>query len=206
MRNTSPGSVVVLVAMNRRISGMDDQELVNRARDPGPGADAAFELLVRRHAPAAWRMARLMLRDDFAAEEAVQDACLKAHRALPRFRGEAAFATWLLAITRRVCLDRLRRKRLPVVSLDEARGEAAAGRDAVLRVVLQDAVDALPAVEREAFTLVDVLGNSREDAAAIAGVPASTMRSRLARARAALASALADDRAAAAVASVGAEA
>ena len=168
---------------------MDDHALVQRAK---AGDGEAFELLVRRHAPSAWRFARSLLHDDFAADEAVQDAFLKAHAALARFRGDATFSTWLLAITRRVCLDRLRRKRLNVVPLDEARRERTETIDTALRLAIQDAADALPAVEREAFTLVDVLGYSREDAAAVAGVPPSTMRSRVSRAREKLAGALSE--------------
>ncbi|HEX7166339.1 MAG TPA: sigma-70 family RNA polymerase sigma factor [Acidimicrobiales bacterium] len=169
---------------------MDGAELVSRAVQ---GDEAAFELLVRRHAAAAWRLAHTLLRDDFAAEEAVQDAFVKAHRALPTFRGDAAFSTWLLAITRRVCLDRLRLKRANIVPLDEARRVKAEVGDAALRVVLERAIAELPDAEREAFTLVDVLGYSREDAAAVVGVPPSTMRSRVARARERLAAALGDD-------------
>ena len=171
---------------------MSDTELVQRAIG---GDEEAFELLVRRHAPAAWRLARSLLRDDFAAEEVVQDAFLKAHRALPSFRGDAAFATWLLSIARRLCLDRLRLKRAQIVPLDEARLVRARASDAVLRVAIERAVEELGDVEREAFTLVDVLGYSREEAAAIAGVPASTMRSRVGRARERLARALTDDHA-----------
>lgn len=168
---------------------MDDTDLVARA---SRGDEAAFELLVRRHAPAAWRLSRSMLGDDFAADEAVQDAFLKAHRALPRFRGDAAFGTWLLAIARRVCLDRLRLKRAEIVSLDEVRRERAVTSDAAVRLAIEAAVADLPEVEREAFVLVDVLGHTREDAATIAAVPASTMRSRVARARERLAAALDD--------------
>ncbi|HVM08104.1 MAG TPA: sigma-70 family RNA polymerase sigma factor [Acidimicrobiales bacterium] len=168
---------------------MDDVELVKRANG---GDEAAFELLVRRHAPAAWRLANTLLRDAFAADEAVQDAFVKAHRSLHTFRGDAAFSTWLLSITRRVCIDRLRLKRAEVVSLDEARRERAAVTDAALRVAIEQAVAELPDVEREAFVLVDVLGHSREDAAVIVGVPASTMRSRVTRARERLADALTD--------------
>jgi RNA polymerase sigma-70 factor, ECF subfamily len=64
--------------------------------------------------------------------------------------------------------------------------------DADLRMMLQRAVETLPADEREAFRLVHVLGPSREDAASVAGVPSSTMRSRVARARQRLAFAFSD--------------
>lgn len=173
---------------------MDDRELVERAA--ATGDQAAFELLVRRHSAPLWRMARMLLNDPFAAEEAVQDTFLKAYRSLGSFRGDSSVATWLGAICRRTCIDRLRLKSAKVVSLDEVRHARAREDDAHLRVALEQAAAGLGPVEREAFTLVDVLGYSREDAAAIVGVPASTMRSRVARAREQLADALADDEAA----------
>ena len=169
---------------------MEDAELVGRA---AVGDEDAFELLVRRHAPAAWRLARSMLHDDFAADEAVQDGFLKAYAGLAQFRGDAAFSTWLLTIVRRVCLDRLRLKRAEIVSLDEVRRERAVVSDTAVRMAIEQAMGDLPEVEREAFVLVDVLGHSREDAASIAGVPPSTMRSRVARARERLAIALSED-------------
>lgn len=159
---------------------MDDREL---AAEAAAGDDLAFELLVRRHTDAAWRLARWLLPDDFAAEEAVQDTFLKAYRALGSYRGDAAVRTWVLAICHRTCIDRLRLKRAHIVSLDQARDLRAATEEVELRVALEAALGSLPDDERRAFTLVHVLGHSRNDAARIAGVPPSTMRSRVSRAR-----------------------
>lgn len=154
--------------------------LVERAAS---GDDLAFEAIVRRHTDAVWRLARTNLRDDFAAEEVVQDTFLKAHRALPSFRGESSVQTWLLAICRRTCIDRSRRKRATLVSLDEVRRERAREEHPELAVAIVQGMERLSEDERQAFTLVDVLGYSREEAAQIVGVPASTMRSRVAKAR-----------------------
>lgn len=170
---------------------MDDLELVDRA---AAGDASAFETLVRRHTDAAWRMARSMLRDDFAAEEAVQDTFLKAYRNLHTFRGDAKVSTWLLSICHRCCIDRLRLKRHNVVSLDEAGREPRTEDRTDLKLAVDEAMAALPADERDAFTLVEIVGHSREGAAEIAGVPASTMRSRVSRAREKLAKALGDAR------------
>lgn len=159
---------------------MDDLTLVEQA---AAGDETAFELLVRRHTDAVWRFARSCLADDFAAEEAVQDTFVKAYRALATFRGESSVRTWLLSICHRTCIDASRRRRATVVSLDEARRARAREEHPELRLVLSQGLATLPASEREAFQLVDVLGYSREEAAAIVGVPASTMRSRVARAR-----------------------
>ena len=148
------------------------------------GGDAlAFETVVRRHTDAVWRLARSNLRDDFAAEEAVQDTFVKAHRALGSFRAESSVRTWLLAICQRTCIDASRRKRHAVVSLDDVRRTKGRDEQPELRLSIAQEVARLPADERRAFTLVDVLGYSREEAAEIVGVPASTMRSRVSRAR-----------------------
>ena len=167
---------------------MDDATLVAQAAG---GDDAAFELIVRRHTDAVWRFARSMLRDDGAAEEAVQDTFVKAHRALDRFRGESALRTWLVSICHRACLDRLRRKHVDVVPLEAAREQRTREEQTGLRLALEEALAQLPDDEREGFTLVHVLGYSREEAADVVGVPPSTMRSRVARGRERLAEALA---------------
>ncbi|MHB8571865.1 MAG: sigma-70 family RNA polymerase sigma factor [Candidatus Dormibacteria bacterium] len=160
---------------------MEDAELLARA---ARGDEGAFELVVRRHTDAAWRLARSLIPDDFAAEEAVQDTFMKAYRGMGNFRGESAVKTWILTICHRVCLDHLRLKRHPVVPLDDLKRERAARRDQVeMRDALTEAVRTLGDEERRAFTLVDILGYSREEASVIAGVPSSTMRSRVSRAR-----------------------
>lgn len=159
---------------------MDDTALVDRARD---GDEAAFELLVRRHTDAVWRLARSSLGDGHAAEDATQETFLKAYRAIGRFRGDAAVRTWLLGICHRTCIDVHRRRRPEVVSLDEARHARTRAETIELRLVIDETVSRLPDDERVAFTLVDVLGHTSEDAAAVVGVPASTMRSRVGRAR-----------------------
>lgn len=165
---------------------MDDRGLLRRAVE---GDETSFELLVRRHADDMWRVSRSILRDDHHAEEAVQDAFLKAYRNLRSYRGEGSVRTWLLSICYRICIDRVRLRRLEVVSLDAVR-ERARPPDTELRLALELALDALPATQRQAFQLVHVLGYSREEAAAIAKVPASTMRARVQKARERLARSL----------------
>ena len=167
---------------------MDDTDLMVRACE---GDAVAFEVLVRRHADGLWRLARSMVRDDHLAEEAVQDTFVKAHRSLRSYRGEAAVKTWLSSICYRTCLDALRLRKASVVPLEAAR-QRGRSEDHEERLVLQGAVASLNQAEREAFTLVHVLGYSRDEAAAILGVPASTMRSRTTRACQRLAELLAD--------------
>lgn len=168
---------------------MDDQALVQEAAG---GDEDAFELLVRRHTENVWRLAVGLLRDPHEAEEATQDTFLKAYRALGSFRGDAAVGTWLHTICRRTCLDRLRRSSPEVVELEKVRtAKARTGRPDD-RVALREALAGLGQDEREAFALVDALGYTSEEAARLCDVPASTMRSRVARARERLADALAE--------------
>jgi RNA polymerase sigma-70 factor, ECF subfamily len=159
---------------------VDERAWVERA---ARGDQDAFELLVRRHAEAAWRLARSLLGNDHEAEDAVQDTLIKAYRSLRSFRGESSFRTWLLSICHRRCLDRLRLKGHDVVSLEPALAQAREAEDSDIRMVLGQLLAGIPLEEREAFVLVHVLSYSREEAARICGVPASTMRSRVTRAR-----------------------
>lgn len=167
---------------------MDDSTLLTRALEDGD--TAAFELLVRRHADRLWRFARSVVRDDHLAEEVVQDTFVKAHANLASFRGEASVGSWLGSICYRNAIDRVRRKRLEVVSLEAARHRRQDAADEDLRLILAEIVEELPEDEREAFTLVHVLGYSREEAASIVNAPPSTIRSRVARACTRLADAL----------------
>ena len=163
---------------------MDDASLVRRA---AVGDEGAFEILVRRHAEAMWRLARSLLDDDFEAEEAVQDSFVKAYRSLGSFRAEAAVRTWLLSICYRTCIDRLRVRRLRSVPLEALPDIGTADETVDLRLALQQTIRALREEERQAFILVHVLGYSRDEAARICGVPPSTMRDRVVRARGRLA-------------------
>lgn len=165
----------------------DDLALARRA---AAGEELAFEVLVRRHTDSVWRLAYGMLRDRGTAEDATQEVFVKAYRGLAEFRADSAFRTWLLAIAHRTCLDFLRRARDEVVSLEQVRRERARDADHATRVALQVAIGELPEDERQAFMLVDVLGLSREEAATVSGVPASTLKSRLARSHERLVAAL----------------
>ena len=169
---------------------MDDQLLARRARG---GDDVAFETLVRRHTDTVWRFARTMAPDDPTAEEIVQDTFMKAYRGLGSYRGDSAITTWLYSICRRTALDRGRRRSAGVVPLDAARSLPGREVPAEDRLVLDEAIARLPDDEREAFMLSAVLGYSQEEAAALVGIPSSTMRSRVTRARARLVAELSTD-------------
>jgi RNA polymerase sigma-70 factor (ECF subfamily) len=86
---------------------LSDEELVERGR---AGDDAALSELVERHHAAAYRVAFSMLQEDDAAQDVVQDAFIKAFRALAGFRGEASFRTWILTIAGNEARSALRRR------------------------------------------------------------------------------------------------
>ena len=86
---------------------LSDEELVERGR---AGDDAALSGWVERHHAPAYRVAFGLLQDDDAAQDVVQDAFIKAFRALGGFRGEASFRTWVLTIARNEARGALRRR------------------------------------------------------------------------------------------------
>jgi RNA polymerase sigma-70 factor, ECF subfamily len=157
------------------------------------GDTGAFETLVRRHYAAVWRVAFLSVREEMAAEELTQDTFLRAYGALAGWRGDASLRTWLATICRRLCIDRARLKRLETVAtpdLEAVAGSTSETEELADRFDLRAALDRLPADDREAFLLVHHYGYSSFETAALLGVPASTVRSRVGRARQRLAAAL----------------
>lgn len=194
-RDTVAGVHVAHPSAHRMfLADLSDAELVGRTLG---GETVAFEVLMRRHYDVVWRMAFVSARDRMAAEELAQDTFMRAYVALPQWRGDGSLRTWLCTICRRLCIDRARLKRLDTMTIEDAGPQALAGRsdtdDLPDRLDLRAAIDGLPDEEREAFLLIHHHGVSSLDAAEIIGVPASTLRSRVGRARERLGAALAED-------------
>jgi len=172
------------------------------------GDQRAFTELVRHYDHRLRTLAYRLLGDRAAMDDALQEAYVKAFRALPGFREDAGLGTWLYQITYRACVDLQRREgRHQAGSLDlAARGEGAhhqatVGRDrpgvdpaatAAARTDLQRALAALPVDQRAAVLLVDAEGLDYDAAASVLGVAPGTIASRLSRARATLRAALAE--------------
>lgn len=171
------------------LDDLSDDDLIARHRE---GDQAAFGVLVARHRDRAWAVALRTLGDPTDAADAVQEAFVKAYRTLGAFRGEAQFTTWLHRIVVNACLDAMRRARArPSSPLDERAAAVADPADPIGRAELgQDVGAALTRIspdQRAAIVLVDVEGYSVDEAAALLGVPAGTVKSRCHRGRAHLA-------------------
>ncbi len=184
-----------------------DAELARRAAG---GEQAAFAVIMRRHNQRLFRTARSILKSDADAEDALQEAYLRAWRALDGFRAEARLSTWLVRIVVNEALGRLRRRHVAVTSLDEAMSEhptndqapfaAAADRQpeqvtarTQLRQLIESRIDRLPEDFRTVFMLRAVEGMSAQEVAESLDIPAATVRTRCFRARRLMREALAED-------------
>lgn len=166
--------------------------IIDRARG---GDHEAFAAVVRLYDAKLRGLAFRVLGDRDRMDDALQEAYVRAFRALPRFRGDARMGTWLFRITYNACLDELARgRKVTHVPLDElveqASDEPQPGDDLSNRSEVTTALRALPADERAVVFLVDVQGFDYAGAAEIVGVPVGTVASRLNRARLSLRRAL----------------
>lgn len=161
------------------------------------GDVGAYGELVDRYRRRIYNLAYRMLGDPERAEDAAQEAFIRAYRGLRHYRPTGKFSSWLYATATNVCIDRLRKRPFaaasidapdwrPVASEDEgADPEAAAGRSEVQEQV-HGALGRLPDNQRLAISLVHLQGLSYEEAGEIMGQPVGTVKSHAHRARAAL--------------------
>jgi RNA polymerase sigma factor (sigma-70 family) len=167
----------------------NDNELVARAKR---GEVEAYEEIVRRHGSIAFRTAWVITGTAADAEEAAQDAFVKAHRALGRFREGAPLRPWLLAIVANEARNRVksagRRERLTLRVAEERRlGGAVPSPEAALlgseqREQLLGAIAELSEADRQAIACRYFLELSEQEAAAALGCARGTVKSRLSRA------------------------
>jgi RNA polymerase sigma-70 factor (ECF subfamily) len=166
-----------------------DAELVLLARQGHPDA---FDQLVTRHQAAAYRAALAALRSPQEAEEAAQDAFVRAWTRLDRFRGEASFRTWLLtivwncALTRRRSVVRWWRRHTELedaaaVAADQKRGDAASDRE--LRGHAAAAIERLSPKLRDALLLAQSGDYDYGAIAEMLKIPVGTLKWRVSEAR-----------------------
>ena len=168
----------------------DEAELV---RDLRAGRESAFAEIVRRYRPRLLAFARRLLAGRSEnAEDVVQEALMRAHRALRRDTREMHLGPWLFVLTRNCCLDELSRLRSDTVALDDSGGvqslvdrrtpDVVAEGRAGLREML-DGIATLPVEQRHALVRREVDGASYADVAAELGVSSQATRALVHRAR-----------------------
>lgn len=181
-----------------------DQQLVERVQR---GDKLAFDLLVSKYQRRLGRLISRFVRDPAEAEDVTQDAFIKAYRALPGFRGESAFYTWLYRIGINTAKNHLlaNKRRAPTSTpfdAEEAESyddigllhEVSTPENELMSKQVVDVVQAslqkLPEDLRSALTLREIEGLSYEEIAVVMNCPVGTVRSRIFRAREAVAESL----------------
>src|SRR5437660_7685275 len=178
-----------------------DQLLVERVQR---GDKKAFDLLVSKYQRKLMRLVSRLVRDQAEAEDVVQEAFIKAYRALPQFRGDSAFYTWLYRIGINTAKNYLvtQGRRVPTTTeFDSEDAEGIEGGEQLRDIntpermlmsreianTVNDTLMQLPEELRNAITLREIEGLSYEDIATIMNCPIGTVRSRIFRAREAIA-------------------
>ena len=170
----------------------NEAEAIEKAKQ---GDAQAFQSLYDRHKRRVYSLCLRMTANTAEAEDLTQEAFLQLYRKIATFRGESAFSTWLHRLSVNVVLMQLRKKSLPVVSLEEStQGEedtpkkdfgaedlALAG--SIDRLQLQKAVDDLPPGYRTIFVLHDIEGYEHNEIATLVGCSIGNSKSQLHKAR-----------------------
>lgn len=174
-----------------------DQQLVERAQR---GDKHAFELLVSKYQRKLGRLLSRFIRDPAEVEDVAQEAFIKAYRALPSFRGDSAFYTWLYRIginTAKNYLVAMGRRAPTTTEFDSEEAENFEDGDQLrdlntpeaelmtrqIAATVNQTMEELPEELRTAITLREIEGMSYEDIANVMNCPIGTVRSRIFRAR-----------------------
>ncbi len=204
-------SIIAVVCVNRDsdvsyregeqdvTAAQTDQQLVARVQK---GDSRAFDLLVLKYQHRIFGLIGRYVRDADEVQDVAQEAFIKAYKALPGFRGESAFYTWLYRIAintaKNYLVSRARRPPGTDIEIEDAEYyESGSGLHEIenpenalfgaeLKAVVDDAIGALPEDLRTAITLREFDGLSYEDIADIMDCPVGTVRSRIFRAREAI--------------------
>ncbi|MGM7667669.1 RNA polymerase sigma factor [Microbacterium sp. A93] len=169
-----------------RLAAADDRIVAGRAID---GDIAAFEVLVRRYSPMMRAYARRVMSSNADVDDVVQEAFVIAWQRLSELEDPAAVKSWLMRIVGRKAMDRVRSRR-PQIDIDEidhpAAVDATPDRTAEHRAgveALSKALGELPDGQRQSWVLREIGGLTYEELSAELGMPVTTVRGLLARAR-----------------------
>jgi RNA polymerase sigma-70 factor (ECF subfamily) len=175
----------------------EEKELVRRAQ---AGDAEAFSLLVSEHQQFVYNLALRALQDSHEAEDAAQDAFVRAWMALPNFRGQSQFRTWLYRIVTNVCYNRMPKLRRQMAAMgddqvidvpDEDSDDPADEVEAAQRrAYLHTQIDELPESYKILVTLRYQQGLSYDEIASVLSLPLGTVKTGLFRAKAQLRQAL----------------
>jgi RNA polymerase sigma-70 factor (ECF subfamily) len=177
----------------RQGAEFNEAAAIERAKQ---GDAEAFQVLYDRHKRRVYSLCLRMTANTAEAEDLTQEAFLQLYRKIATFRGESAFSTWLHRLSVNVVLMHLRKKALPVVSLEESTqpgeedtpkkdfgAEDVALAGSIDRLQLQRAVESLPPGYRMIFLLHDVQGYEHNEIATIVGCSIGNSKSQLHKAR-----------------------
>jgi RNA polymerase sigma-70 factor, ECF subfamily len=165
------------------------------ARDAARGDRRSLEILLDRHADRVHAVCRRIVAHPEDALDATQEAMIAIARGIGRFDGRSAFTTWLYRVATNAALDELRRRNRRPVAMDVVDSDVAASEPPIDtavsdRVDVDVALATLPVEFRAAVVLRDLCDLDYAEIADVLGIPPGTVRSRIARGRALLASAL----------------
>jgi RNA polymerase sigma-70 factor (ECF subfamily) len=162
-------------------------------RGMAAGDTGALDALYARHGPAILSFLVARLYDRQAAEEVLQDVMLAAWHSAADFRGDSSVRTWLLVIARNRAINMHRKRKLPIISFSDALEAQATDTEPLERVArkarhaaVREALDHLPAPQREVLTLAFFHHLSGPEIAEVLDIEIGTVKSRLHRAKDAL--------------------
>ncbi|MGH9321948.1 MAG: RNA polymerase sigma factor [Vicinamibacteria bacterium] len=163
-----------------------DETIVRRVLE---GERDLYEILVRRHNQRLYRIARSIVKDEFEAEDVMQDTYVKAYAHLDQFQGRASFTTWIARIAVHEALARLRRNGR-FVEWEETMGGPETPEDDLSRRelggILTEAIDSIPGPHRLVFVLRELEGMSTDEVAQCLGISPDNVKARFHRAKVAL--------------------
>ncbi|OYD14947.1 hypothetical protein CH330_07110 [candidate division WOR-3 bacterium JGI_Cruoil_03_51_56] len=170
--------------IGNKVEDVSEQVLVKRSAH---GDERAFAVLVERYKSMVFSTAYKVLKDLSQSEDAAQDTFIKAYAALPGFKGQAKFSSWLYRICYNTCISILRKRR-PEVELTEAMAQTIDGpaeefRSRDIQTVIQQEVNRMPDDYRVVITLYHFDGMSYDEIAHLTHRPLGTVKAKIYRAR-----------------------